>query len=117
MTVESVARGPKGNLHFLTGVHELCECSFILLFLGATEAEVCDVLGIAAAFADKEGGHRHSSDDICHPCKVPVVQDFGESDMENEWKEVTGRRYAFWELGNAIIKGFEGPLVLNNTAE
>lgn len=85
MTMESVARGPKGNLHFLTGVHELCECSFILLFLGATEAEVCDVLGIAAAFADKEGGHRHSSDDICHPCKVPVVQDFGESDMENEW--------------------------------
>lgn len=91
MTVESVARGPKGNLHFLTGVHELCECSFILLFLGATEAEVCDVLGIAAAFADKEGGHRHSSDDICHPCKVPVVQDFGESDMENEWNSRKSR--------------------------
>lgn len=57
----------------------------ILLFLGATEAEVCDVLGVAAAFAVKQGGHRHSSDDICHLCKVTMVQDFGKSDIENEW--------------------------------
>lgn len=79
-----MGRGPKGDLHFLTAVYELWKCSFVLLFLAVTKAEVCDVLGIATTFADKEGRHRYSLDDICHPCKVPMVQDFGESDMENE---------------------------------
>lgn len=72
-----MGREPKGDLHFLTGVYELCECSFVLLFLGVTEAELCDVLSVAAAFVDEEGGHRYLSDDICYPCKVLMVQDFG----------------------------------------
>lgn len=78
--------GPKGDLHFLTAVHELCKCSFVLLFLGATKAEVCDVLGVATAFADKEGGHRHSLDDS----GIRVRYQWSKTsenlkNMENEW--------------------------------
>lgn len=78
--MKGMAHGPKDDLNFLAGVHELRVRSFVLFLPCSTEAEVGDVLIVAVVLPNEEHGHWHSSNWLALPDKVPMVQNLGKAE-------------------------------------